>query len=75
MFDEIQELEELILKYFNECKENFKIICAGSLLVVKLICILCILKNFLLANCSENLLEEIKLCYDKNKLMDSVLNY
>ena len=33
-FDEIQESEELIsaLKYFNESENNFKIICAGSLL-------------------------------------------
>ena len=37
-FDEIQESEELIsaLKYFNESLEPFKIICAGSLLGVKL---------------------------------------
>ena len=37
-FDEIQESEELIssLKYFNEAKEPYKIICAGSLLGVKL---------------------------------------
>lgn len=37
-FDEIQESEELIsaLKYFNESEEPFKIICAGSLLGVKL---------------------------------------
>ena len=37
-FDEIQESEELIsaLKFFNEREENFKIICAGSLLGVKL---------------------------------------
>lgn len=37
-FDEIQESEELIsaLKYFNEAKENYKIVCAGSLLGVKL---------------------------------------
>ena len=37
-FDEIQESEELIsaLKYFNESPEPFKIICAGSLLGVKL---------------------------------------
>ena len=37
-FDEIQESEELIsaLKYFNEDKEPFKIVCAGSLLGVKL---------------------------------------
>ena len=37
-FDEIQESEELIsaLKFFNESNEPFKIVCAGSLLGVKL---------------------------------------
>ena len=37
-FDEIQESEELIstLKWFCECDRPFKIICAGSLLGVKL---------------------------------------
>ncbi len=37
-FDEIQESEELIssLKYFSESDEQYKIICAGSLLGVKL---------------------------------------
>lgn len=37
-FDEIQESEELIssLKYFNEAEIPYKIICAGSLLGVKL---------------------------------------
>ena len=37
-FDEIQESEELIsnLKWYNECDKPFKIICAGSLLGVKL---------------------------------------
>ena len=44
-FDEVQESEEIIsaleeiisaLKYFNESDEPFKIICAGSLLGVKL---------------------------------------
>lgn len=37
-FDEIQESEELIsaLKYFNESETPYKIICAGSLLGVKL---------------------------------------
>lgn len=37
-FDEIQESEELIsaLKYFNESDVSYKIICAGSLLGVKL---------------------------------------
>ena len=37
-FDEVQESEEIIssLKYFNESSEPYKIICAGSLLGVKL---------------------------------------
>ena len=37
-FDEIQESEEIIssLKYFNESDIPYKIICAGSLLGVKL---------------------------------------
>lgn len=37
-FDEIQESEEIIssLKYFNESEISYKIICAGSLLGVKL---------------------------------------
>lgn len=37
-FDEIQESEEIIssLKYFNESEIPYKIICAGSLLGVKL---------------------------------------
>ena len=37
-FDEIQESEEIIsaLKYFNESETPYKIICAGSLLGVKL---------------------------------------
>ena len=37
-FDEIQESEEIIssLKYFSEAEEPYKIICAGSLLGVKL---------------------------------------
>ena len=37
-FDEVQESEEIIssLKYFNESEIPYKIICAGSLLGVKL---------------------------------------
>lgn len=37
-FDEVQESEEIIssLKYFNESEVPYKIICAGSLLGVKL---------------------------------------
>ena len=90
-FDEIQESEELIsaLKYFNESEENFKIICAGSLLGVKLkrlhtsfpvgkVKILNMFpmdfEEFLLANNKENLIKEICKCYDNNEPMDSVLH-
>ena len=90
-FDEIQESEELIssLKYFCESEEPFKIICAGSLLGVKLrrmrtsfpvgkVKILNMypmdFEEFLLANGNINLIEEIKKCYNENIAMDSVLH-
>ena len=90
-FDEIQESEELIsaLKYFNETEEPFKIICAGSLLGVKLkrfhasfpvgkVKMINMypmdFEEFLLANGSESLIEEIKECYENSKPMDSVLH-
>ena len=90
-FDEIQESEELIsaLKYFNETEEPFKIICAGSLLGVKLkrfhasfpvgkVKMINMypmdFEEFLLANGSESLIEEIKECYANSKPMDSVLH-
>lgn len=90
-FDEIQESEELIsaLKYFNESEENFKIICAGSLLGVKLkrmhssfpvgkVKMITMypmdFEEFLIANGKTGLIDEIKNCYSNNKLMVSVLH-
>lgn len=90
-FDEIQESEELIsaLKYFNESEEPFKIICAGSLLGVKLkrmhssfpvgkVKMINMhpmdFEEFLLANGNQTLIDEIKLCYKNNIPMDSVLH-
>ena len=90
-FDEVQECEEIIsaLKYFNESDEPFKIICAGSLLGVKLkrmhssfpvgkVKMLDMypmdFEEFLIANGSKSLVEEIKKCYQENKPMDSVLH-
>ncbi len=82
-FDEIQESEELIsaLKYFNESEEPFKIICAGSLLGVKLkrmhssfpvgkVKMINMypmdFEEFLMANGSNALIDEIKKCYENN---------
>lgn len=90
-FDEIQESEELIsaLKYFNESEEPFKIICAGSLLGVKLkrmhssfpvgkVKMINMypmdFEEFLIANENQALIEEIKNCYMSNTPMDSVLH-
>lgn len=90
-FDEIQESEELIssLKYFNESEEPFKIICAGSLLGVKLkrmhtsfpvgkVKMLNMypmdFEEFLIANESKGLIDEIEKCYNSNAPMDSVLH-
>lgn len=90
-FDEIQESEELIssLKYFNESKESFKIICAGSLLGVKLkrmhssfpvgkVKLINMypmdFEEFLIANGSENLIDEMKKCYESNQPLDNVLH-
>lgn len=90
-FDEIQESEELIsaLKYFNESNEPFKIICAGSLLGVKLkrmhssfpvgkVKMINMypmnFEEFLMANGSQALIDEIKTCYENNTAMDSVLH-
>ena len=90
-FDEIQESEELIssLKYFNESKEPFKIICAGSLLGVKLkrmktsfpvgkVKMLNMypmdFEEFLMANESMNLINEIRKKNKKNEAMDPVLH-
>lgn len=90
-FDEIQESEELIsaLKYFNESKEEFKIICAGSLLGVKLkrlhtsfpvgkVKMITMypmdFEEFLMANNNKELIQEIYNCYNNNTPMDSVLH-
>lgn len=90
-FDEIQESEELIssLKYFNESEKPFKIICAGSLLGVKLkrmhtsfpvgkVKMLNMypmdFEEFLIANGNQGLIDEIYKCYNKDIPMDSVLH-
>ena len=90
-FDEIQESEELIssLKYFNESEKPLKIICAGSLLGVKLkrmnssfpvgkVKMINMypmdFEEFLMANGNKSLIEEIKKCYETNEAMDSVLH-
>ena len=90
-FDEIQESEELIssLKYFNESEEPFKIICAGSLLGVKLkrmhtsfpvgkIKMINMypmdFEEFLIANGNKGLIDEIYKCYNSNIPMDSMLH-
>ena len=90
-FDEIQESEELIsaLKYFNESEKPFKIICAGSLLGVKLkrlktsfpvgkvkMVNMCPMdfEEFLMANANQKLIEEIYNCYSNMLPMDSVLH-
>ena len=90
-FDEIQESEELIssLKYFNESEEPFKIICAGSLLGVKLkrmhssfpvgkVKMLNMypmdFEEFLIANKNQALIDEIRNCYTTNTPIDPVLH-
>lgn len=90
-FDEIQECEEIIsaLKYFNESSEPFKIICAGSLLGVKIkrmhssfpvgkVKMINMypmdFEEFLIANGNINLINEIRKCYETNTPIDSVLH-
>ena len=90
-FDEIQESEELIsaLKFFNEREENFKIICTGSLLGVKLkrmhssfpvgrVKMITMypmdFEEFLIANGNSGLIDEIKKFYSNNEPMISVLH-
>lgn len=84
--DEIQESENLIseLKYFCERKNHVKIVCAGSLLGVKLkrsrfsfpvgkVKIMNMypldFEEFLLALGKQMLIDEIKRCYDNNASM------
>lgn len=90
-FDEIQESEELIssLKFFNESEEPFKIICAGSLLGVKLkrmhssfpvgkVKMINMhpmdFEEFLLAYGNKPLIDEIKNCYYNNVTIDNILH-
>ena len=84
--DEIQQSEKLIseLKYFCEKHNNVRIICAGSLLGVKLkrtkfsfpvgkVKMIEMypmdFEEFLMANNREMLIDEIKKCYKENKQM------
>lgn len=90
-FDEVQVCEEIIssLKFFNESPEPYKIICAGSLLGVKLKRMKTSFpvgkvkminmypldfEEFLIANGSRALRDEIEKCYTNNIPMDSVLH-
>ena len=89
--DEIQECEELIseLKYFNEKHSNVRIICAGSLLGVKLARLTrsfpvgkvsrlymypMDFEEFLIAFNEEMLLNRIKECFDHNQTMGILHN-
>lgn len=90
-FDEIQESEQLIsaLKYFCESDFPYKVVCAGSLLGVKLnrfkssfpVGKVRILKmypmnfeEFLLAISEDMAIEKIKECYKNNEPMDEALH-
>lgn len=90
-FDEIQESEELIssLKYFCECDFPYKIVCAGSLLGVKLrrfnssfpvgkVNIVHMypmgFEEFLIGIGEELVIDEIKKCYDTNTKIDDFLH-
>ena len=90
-FDEIQESEQLIsaLKYFCESNFPYKVVCAGSLLGVKLnrfkssfpVGKVRILKmypmnfeEFLLAIGEDMAIEKIKECYKNNEPMDEALH-
>ena len=90
-FDEIQESEQLIsaLKYFCESDFPYKVVCAGSLLGVKLnrfkssfpVGKVRILKmypmnfeEFLLAIGEDMAIEKIKECYKNNEPMDEALH-
>lgn len=90
-FDEIQESEELIssLKYFCESSFPYKIVCAGSLLGVKLkrfkksfpvgkVKILNMysmdFEEFLMAIDGEMYIEKIKECYEKNEKIEEAIH-
>lgn len=89
--DEIQTSEKAIssLKYFAEAKENYKIVCAGSLLGVKLnrfkssfpvgkvfidYLFPMDFEEFLLALDEKKLLDMIKKCYEQTKPMLSTMH-
>lgn len=89
--DEIQECEELIseLKFYNEKHNNVRIICAGSLLGVKLAKLKksfpvgkvtrlfmypMDFEEFLMAINQELLIERIKNCFEKNESMGLIHN-
>lgn len=90
-FDEVQESEAIIsaLKYFNEHEMPYKIICAGSLLGVKLkrfhasfpvgkVRMIHMypmdFEEFLMANGNDLLIAEICQCYENMQPMDGVLH-
>jgi predicted AAA+ superfamily ATPase len=90
-FDEVQQSEELVaaLKYFAESETNFKIICAGSLLGVKIrrfsmpfpvgkVEMLHMgpmdMEEVLLANGEALLIQEIKDCYKNNQNIAKALH-
>jgi predicted AAA+ superfamily ATPase len=90
-FDEVQHSEDIIasLKYFTNSKINYKIICAGSLLGVKInrfsksfpvgkVEMLYMhpmdFEEYLWANGEHELSEEIRCCYKKNKNMSEPLH-
>lgn len=90
-FDEIQESEKLIsaLKYFCESEKKFKIICAGSLLGVKVnrfsssfpvgkVRMITMypmdFEEFLIALSSKAIIDEIKKCYNNSVPIEQVLH-
>lgn len=90
-FDEVQESEELIsaLKFFAESETPYKIVCAGSLLGVKIrrfkksfpvgkITRLNLrpmdFEEFLMATGNDALVEEIRRCYQDNTAMSTALH-
>ena len=90
-FDEVQESEEIIssIKYFCESSVSYKIICAGSLLGVKInrfhssfpvgkVKMITMypmnFEEFLWALDYEIIIPEIKSCYQNNKKMNDVMH-
>ena len=90
-FDEVQESEEIIsaLKYFNEADIEYKIICAGSLLGVKLnrmtkafpvgkVDIINMypmdFEEFLMASMGKEIIDTIQECYDNDEPMIDIMH-